>query len=147
MSNLQNVDWKAIFLKEVKQIEDRHKINLLIDEAIIFEIGKMVEDSLGNIGLEHPNVAKIAGQVAFWIRKLKPTSISPNSPNNALYANERIALSVGLAICNMYKDDNSKSDQIHIPPRIFRDWIIGFRYHSHSPHSAMTSFELLMSDI
>lgn len=146
MQKIGNIRWDDIIYAAAARIEERHKVIIMIDSVIICEAGRQIQDHLGAIGLEKPNVAKIAGQVAFWIRKLKPLSIAPESPNKLLTVNELVALHVGLALCIKYKDDNSKTDPIRLPPRIFRDWVAGFRYHSHSPHSAMTSFELLMCD-
>jgi hypothetical protein len=92
--------------------------------------------------VECPNAAKIAGVTAFWIRKLKPLRIEPNSPNSFLLINEFISLKVGIAICEQYFDDCRK-DKINLNPRILRDWIFSFRYNSHSPHSSLISFEML----
>lgn len=144
MTKIGNIDWRPILIKAAERIEQAQNIKLVVDEAVVLEVGRLIADNLENIGLFQPNVAKIAGQVAFWIRKLKPLYVAPDSPNHFLLANERAALAVGVAICNLYKDDNSKSERLALPPRIFLDWVKSFRYHSHSPHSSMTSFELLM---
>ena len=144
MRSIDNIDWFAILHEQAAIIEKRHDIRIDIDEATCLEVGRVVDDHLAATGLERPNVAKIAGQVAFWVRKLKPLRLSATSPNYLSTLNELAGLLIGLAICNLYKDDCSKAQKIHLPPRIFRDWVNSLRYHSHSPHSSMISFELLM---
>lgn len=144
MLKVGNIDWFAILYQQAQTIEQSAGVKIVISKAICLEIGRLINDNLLAIGLIHPNVAKIAGQVAFWVRKLKPLSIAQDSPNYLLTVNELAGLRIGLAICNTFKDDNSKVQSIALPPRIFRDWVNSFRYHSHSPHSSMISFELLM---
>lgn len=56
---------KIYFMKLQQVWKKSFKINLIVDEAIILEIGRLIEDNINNIGLSHPNVAKIAGQTAF----------------------------------------------------------------------------------
>jgi hypothetical protein len=146
MSIINNVDWRAILEFEAGHAEKLCNINVEIDEAIVFEVERRACDSLDSIGLIQPNAAKIAGLIAFWVRTLKPLRIASNSPNNLLTLNEFVALSIGLAICNAYKDDDSKAQDVKLPPRILNDWIKNFRYHSHSPSSTIISFELLTCD-
>lgn len=147
MLKIGNIGWFGLLLDEAAAIEGDFGVKIAVEKAICFEIGRIVKDNLAATGLVHPNVAKIAGQVAFWIRKLKPLHIAADSPNFLLTVNELAALRIGLAICNTHKDDNSKAHAVSLPPRIFRDWVNSFRYHSHSPHSCMISFELLMSAV
>lgn len=146
MLRIGNIDWFAILHAEAARIEKEAAVKIDISKAVCQEVGRLIADHLAATGLERPNVAKIAGQVAFWIRKLKPLSLSPDTPNYLLTLNELAGLRIGLAICNTYKDDQSKAREILLPSRIFRDWVNSFRYHSHSPHSSMISFELLMCD-
>ncbi len=146
MQKIGNIQWYDVLRFVTTHIEKSHHVKILIDEIIVYDVGRQIQEHLDSIGLEKPNIAKIAGQVAFWIRKLKPLYITQDSPNKLLTVNELVGLHVGLALCIQYKDDNSKVDPVRLPPRIFHDWVIGFRYHSHSPYSAMTSFELLMCD-
>lgn len=147
MLKIGNINWFDILQKEATSIERDFNVRIVIDKAVCLEIGRLVSDNLAATGLSRPNVAKIAGQAAFWIRKLKPLHLEADSPNYLLTLNELAALRIGLAICNTHKDDNSKAEVITLPPRIFRDWVNSFRYHSHSPHSSMISFELLMCDM
>ena len=144
MLKIGNIDWFKVLCCEAAAIEADYNVAIEIEKATSLEVGRLIADNLEAIGLEKPNVAKIAGQAAFWIRKLKPLRISASSPNYLGTVNELAALRIGIAICNTYKDDNSKCGKITLPPRIFRDWVNSFRYHSHSPHSSMISFELLM---
>ncbi len=111
-----------------------------IESAIIEEIRHSIDKSLA--GFKAPNAAKYAGIAAFWIRKLKPLHVMRESENPFLLINEYVSLKVGLAICERYFDDARKVD-ITLNPRILRDWVFSFRYHSHSPSSSMISFEML----
>ena len=88
MSKIWNIDWLEILLKEAKTLEKEFLISVDIDERTVLEVERVISDHLLAISLEHPNVAKIAGQVAFWIRKLKPLQLSNNSPNSLLTINE-----------------------------------------------------------
>lgn len=146
MLRIGNINWFAVLYEEAAKIEKEAAVKIDISKPICLEVGRLIEDHLTATGLERPNVAKIAGQVAFWIRKLKPLSLSKDTPNFLLTLNELAGLRIGLAICNTYKDDQSKPKKIFLPSRIFLDWVNSFRYHSHSPHSSMISFELLMCD-
>lgn len=125
-------------------MKKKYNMTIVVDERIALETGRLVNDHINGIGLIQPNAAKIAGQVAFWLRKLKPLYPSESSQSFLLTLNELAALYVGLAICNRYRDDSSKDHVVRTPPRIMRDWVNSFRYHSHSPHSSMISFELFM---
>jgi len=123
-------------------MEKVYNLKIGIEHAIITEIQVRLQESLDRIDGSTPNAAKNAGLVAFWIRKLKPLSIHPDSEFSFLPLNEYIALLVGLAICAKYFDD-SKKETFQLNPRILRDWIFSFRYNSHSPHSSLISFEML----
>ena len=136
--------WSKILVHAATRIENIYRIKLLVDEAILLEIGRMVQDSLDSMGCVTPNVAKVAGQISYWICKLKPLSIAPDSPNHFLEANERAALMVGLAIANLFEDDKDKSKKIFLPPDLLREWVISSRYHIHSQHSMIIDFELLL---
>ncbi|MDR2054779.1 MAG: hypothetical protein LBQ10_02790 [Desulfovibrio sp.] len=146
MTFINNIDWRSVLHAEATRVEADFKIIVEIDEAVVLEAERLIRDSISAIGLIQPNVAKVAGLIAFWLRKLKPLGIAADSPNRLLTVNEVVALRIGLAICNAYKDDCSKGSPIKLPARILRDWVTSFRYHSHSPNSSMISFELLMCD-
>ncbi len=145
VTSVNNITWFTILCAEAEELEKIFNIKVLVEEATALEISKLISDTLPNIGIERPNVAKIAGQIAFWIRRLKPLRIDPSSPNYLVTLNEIAALRVGLAVCNIYKDDSAKTISSTPPRRILCDWINSFRYHSHSLHSSMISFELLVS--
>ncbi|WP_165176928.1 hypothetical protein [Desulfovibrio sp. ZJ369] len=146
MAEYGNIKWQPILKDVAEKISTTYSVELILDEAIVLEAEQRIKESLDNLGFDRPNVAKVAGQVAFWLRKLKPLSIAPSSKNYFRLVNELAALRIGLAICNCYKDDCSKDKEVQLHSRILRDWVTSFRYHSHSPHSSMTSFELLMCD-
>ena len=137
-----NIRWYDILLDLVEKAEKAFDLKIGIELDIIDEIQVRVQESLDRIDGTAPNAAKNAGIVAFWIRKLKPPSIHQTSNYSFLPLNEYIALKVGLAICAKYFDDTRK-EKISLNPRILRDWVFSFRYNSHSPHSALISFEML----
>lgn len=143
MQKIGNVRWDVLLLAVASRIEKKHHVRIAVDKAILFDVGRTVRSSLEALGLTKPNVAKIAGQVAFWLCRLKPLQIANDSPNTLLTVNELAALYVGLALCATYKDDNAKPQPVAIPPRLFRDWVHSFRYHDHSPQASMLAFELL----
>lgn len=136
--------WQEILMKAAAAIERKYRVKLLVDEAILLEIGRFIADGLASLGFYSPNVAKVAGIAAFWIRKLKPLSIAPDSPNHFLLANERAALLVGLTIAAMFEDEDGVARKIAMPKDILIDWTSSLRYHSHSPYSSITAFELIL---
>jgi len=137
-----NVRWEEILLEFSGRMEEDFDLKIGIEYDIINEIQARFQESFDRIDGPIPNAAKIAGIVAFWIRKLKPLSIHPDSDFSFLPLNEYVALLVGLAICARYFDDDRK-ERLRLNPRILRDWVFSFRYNSHSPHSALISFEML----
>lgn len=136
--------WQKILLHAAGKIEQDYHVRLVVDGSILNEISMVIDESIAALGFPNPNVAKIAGEVAFWVRKLKPLSIASDSPNYYRFSNERAALLIGLAIANLYEDDQGQRRKVWLPSDILRDWITSLRYHSHSPYSSITSFELLL---
>jgi hypothetical protein len=70
-------------------------LDIIVKNYIIEEIQQHVEATLVNLQIERPNVAKVAGAVAFRIRKLKPFSYAHNeiAQGEKLYVlNELIAV-------------------------------------------------------
>jgi hypothetical protein len=133
----------SILMEMVNDAEVRFGISLVVDGDIVKEAETQVLSSLRGIGLASPNLAKIASAFAFWIRKLKPISHSPDSKNKYLAINEYVALMVGLSICTR----RSKSPSIRISQRILVDWVNSFRVNSHSPSSSMLIFEVWMDTV
>ncbi len=142
---IRHVDWNAVFVRVVGEVESHYGLKLFIDATTIREVGERAGLSLESLNMDSvPNVAKVAGHVAFWIRKLKPVSFAPDSPNHLTVVNELVSLLVGVAICRTYFDDRSKGS-FDIPPRILFDWVGSMRFNSHSPQSTAISFELMAS--
>ena len=135
-----NVNWRKILDDLTTKAENDFELIVSIEMAIVKEVQEKVHDALAKF--KEPNAAKIAGIVAFWIRRLKPLRVEKESLNAFLLINEFLALKVGLAICEKYFDDSMKQ-KITLNPRILRDWVFSFRYNSHSPHSSLISFEML----
>ena len=135
-----NVNWLTILDSLTAAAEREFSLIVSIEKAVIKEVQERVDSGLANF--QEPNAAKTAGIVAFWIRRLKPLRVERESPKPFLLINEFIALKVGISICEQYYDD-ARKEKITLNPRILRDWIFSFRYHSHSPHSSLISFEML----
>lgn len=143
MPDRSPVCWPEIIKKAAGQMEKKYKIKLTIDENIIFEINRMLEYNISALGYQ-PNVAKFAGLLAFWIRKLKPVSLSADSPNYYLASNEELALLIALALTRLYKDESGVQKKIIVQPGTLMGLARDLRYHSHTPHSLMVTFELLL---
>lgn len=121
-------------------------LKLEIDADILKEISEQADGTLDQLNMNTmPNVAKVAGHVTFWIRKLKPVTHAKNSKNKLLTINEVIGILVGVGICQTYFDDKSKTG-FSFPNRIMKDWAMSLRSHSHSPHSCAIAFEFLASE-
>lgn len=140
---MKNVEWNKVLLNIVEWAEENYQLTLFIDAEVVEEISIRVRKSAADLNIAKPNVAKIAGLVTFWIRKLKPIWHHPESNKKILTINEKIAFLVGLSICRKYSDDTSRIAPYPYNDRIFSDWIASLRYNSHSPHSSMISFELI----
>ncbi|MDR1684966.1 MAG: hypothetical protein LBR82_00735 [Desulfovibrio sp.] len=143
-----NVDWKKLLIEVAGSVSDGMNISICVENFILDEISERIEASLTNLHIERPNVAKIAGIVAFWVRKLKPFFYDPvetATGGKLTTLNEMIAVQSGLTICKTYKDDWSK-ENFHLSDRLLFDWLHSLRFHSHSPHSSLFAFELLTTD-
>lgn len=142
----KHIDWEAVLFEAAKLCEDMYAVHLDIDKDVLKEIGVQTEESLLALNMTSlPNVAKVAGHAAFWIRKLKPITHAPESQHRLLTINECIAVIVGIGICRNYLDDHSKY-HFNLPVRVMEDWIMSLRKHSHSPHSCAITFEFLASE-
>jgi hypothetical protein len=142
---MNNVDWHKILIQIAIDISTRLDLKIFVEDYILKEIEDRVYDSLRGLHIPRPNVAKIAGVVAFWVRKLKPFSYDADetASGNKFHAlNELIAIEAGISICNSYKDDYSRVE-FSLDKRLLLDWLHSLRFHSHSPHSSMFAFELL----
>ena len=143
---LNNIDWEAALHDGCALAEHSLNLSLTIDRDIVREIAAEAEKTLAGLQMtSSPNVAKIAGHVAFWIRKLKPIAHAADSPHRFLAVNELVGILVGMGICRSYFDDTRK-ETVELPKRVMNDWIASLRHHSHSPHSCALMFELLASE-
>lgn len=143
-----NVNWHEILMHTAMNIADEFNLNILAEEYVLREISDRIASSLEHIEFKNPNVAKIAGIVTFWIRKLKPFyyDFDDLAKYDKLHPlNELIAVETGLAICSHYKDDYSL-ESFHLSKRVLKDWLHSLRYHSHSPYSSILVFELLATN-
>jgi hypothetical protein len=142
----QSVDWIAVLNSAAALCERVYAIQLDIDRDIVREITLRANDTLDALNMSSmPNVAKIAGHVAFWIRKLKPITHSQDSQNKLLTINEVIGILVGIGICQRYFDSQVRRP-FKLPHRVMKDWAVSLRNHSHSPHSCAIAFEFLANE-
>ena len=129
----------------VQNMEAVFKIESFVSRPIVLDVVEQIDKSLDSLGVGNPNQSKIAGIVAFWIRKLKPLYQSANAAKFILPLNEYVSLMVGIGICYGGPSD-SMVTVTGFDPRILNDWVFSFRYHSHSPHSSIIAFETLLSN-
>jgi hypothetical protein len=146
MMAMYNVKWDEILTTIAADISIEFELDIIVESYILKEIQMRVDATLANLHMEKPNVAKIAGVVAFWVRKLKPfcyaySEIAKSGKLSTL--NELIAIQAGLAICRQCYDDYSAEEFQPLSKRLLNDWLHSLRFHSHSPHSSMFAFELL----
>jgi hypothetical protein len=142
-----NVDWKKLLIEVASAASAGMNVSICVESFILDEINDRIDDSLAGLRIDRPNVAKIAGIVAFWVRKLKPFFYDPAETatgGKLTTLNELVAVQVGLAICQTYKDDLSR-ESFHLSERLLLDWLHSLRFHSHSPLSSLFAFELLTS--
>ncbi|MDR0379752.1 MAG: hypothetical protein LBI62_07415 [Candidatus Accumulibacter sp.] len=142
-----NVKWDSVFREVANRVEKKLRLSICIESVVVEEIERRVDRTLQNY--DQPNAAKIAGVVAFWIRKLKPMTISPESKRAFSMINEYVSILIGMSICSRYFDDFTKTDAegvVRINSRILKDLMYSFRYHSHSPHSSVILFEALFCE-
>lgn len=140
------IDWEAILMDAANLCEKEFDVSIEIDRDIVREITTYASNTLSSLNMATmPNIAKVAGHFAFWIRKLKPIRHSVHSKNKLLTINEVIGITVGVAICQRYFDDTTKQS-FRLPRRIMMDWAMSMRFHSHSPHSCAITFEFLASE-
>ena len=67
-----NVDWRKVLSQATVNVSSRFDLEIFAEDFILREISDRISIFLDHIDYENPNVAKIAGIVAFWVRKLKP---------------------------------------------------------------------------
>ena len=140
---INNINWITIFEELTNKLEVRYDLDLMVDVVVLEEVGAMAKSTLDSLNMDStPNVAKTAGHVSFWIRKLKPISHAEKSNSHFTAINELAGLLVGLAICTRYFDDTVK-ENITMNNRILFDWVNSMRLNSHSPSSTSISFEML----
>ena len=148
MRMISNIKWRDVLSNIAVDISTEFDLNIIVENFILEEIEDRIHISLDAMNMEKPNVAKIAGVVAFWVRKLKPFSYTQDegAKGNKLHTlNELIGIQAGLAICNSYKDDYSRTE-FHLSERVLTDWLHSLRFHSHSPHGSLFAFELLTTE-
>ena len=108
---INNINWITIFEELTNKLEVRYDLDLMVDVVVLEEVGAMAKSTLDSLNMDStPNVAKTAGHVSFWIRKLKPISHAEKSNSHFTAINELAGLLVGLAICTRYFDDTVREN-------------------------------------
>lgn len=136
------VDWYAVLQREAGIVEKVLDVELNIDRVTIDEIDEMAEKTLAGFNQDKPSVAKVAGNLVFWIKKLKPLNRHPDSDNDYRLANELVAILVGVGICNVHF--GGTPNEVKMTARTLNDFAASLRYHSYSPNSVAMIFESLM---
>lgn len=101
-----------------------------------------------NIHNVQPSDYRIAGYLAFWIRKLKPFSLSSYDINIkkryelGLLINEYIAIQIGLYM--LYIDDSRQNKKLS--PKLLLRTMKTMRYRSLSPHTMSLMYEFFFED-
>lgn len=144
---IANVEWTTILHHVVAYFEEKFDLSLVIDQDIVREIEAEAAQTIETFKKNRANVAKIAGSVAFWIRKLKPISHDETSQQKYLAINELVGLYVGIGVCSHYFDDTVRADFSRIDDRVIQDWAYSMRRNSHSPQSTVIAFEIIASDL
>ena len=98
-----DLDWRQILMAAVKVSSQRLAINgdtLVVDNDILSEVEAKAHETVASYGKKEPNLAKSAGHITFWIRKLKPITYSAKAREKYLAINEYISVVCALAICD-----------------------------------------------
>ena len=149
---ISKLDWVKFLFAILGTVEDHLGCpdTLLLDRDIVREIAERARETVGSYNKESPNVPKIAGHIAFWVRKLKPVSFEQNATAKFLAVNELVSLYAALAFCDQYHERRSQHHRsviYRLSPRVIVDWATTMRFHSHSPHSTAMTFEILMGTV
>lgn len=136
------IDWQIIVYDVAITLEKAFDTKLYIDRVTIDELDEKATQTLQSFNQDTPSYAKRAGNVVFWIKKLKPLSRAVGGKNDCRFINELLAVLVGVGICN--HKFNGTNEKMKIPSSMLQDLASSLRYHSHSPNSVALIFESLM---
>lgn len=137
---LSDKDYETFIQGAANLVSKQFDVDLNVDLRVISEIKVHTERSLTAFNQDAPNAAKQAGNLVFWIRKLKPVS---NDNGYFGLANEYIALLCGIAVLNASLQKTGK--KIVLGKRPLTDFAHTLRFHSHSPNGLTLSFELFLT--
>jgi hypothetical protein len=119
---------------------------IIIDDAILADSIAMWEREImtaKSIHKVNPSDYRIAGYLAFWIRKLKPFSLSPHDLIKQkryklqLIINELVAIQLGLFMLYSSEERNDKK----LSSSLLYRTITSMRYRSLSPHTMSLMYE------
>lgn len=139
---------------------------VIVDAKALDECAMKAEETLQGTGIPHPNMFKIAGHYAFWIRKLKPFSLYKRDElvrlldaigvgsdlcqllpaqnrvdrHSDLFVNEIIAVFVAIGLLRYGLPAMTPSG---LSSKMLNDLIVGLRHHSYSPSSLAILMEAI----
>lgn len=130
----------------VTEYEQEHSCTACINVPVLAECFDQVAYTL-QLHFEHPSPGhcytptnfKIAGVICFWLRKLKPFSVSCSIKNNT-FVNETIAL---LTAHNFVQRYSLQKSRIITNKDLFLEVVTSLRYNSWSPSSLAFLFQSL----
>lgn len=116
-------------------------INVHMDALVAQDVVRCYFDDMDRYTkyspIDHPNIYKKMGHLAFWIRKLKPiTKVEPIGEELGQRINEIFALTLAMFYCKFGTENTKKlgKDPI-IGDKLWHDLLFFFRYKSVSPHA------------
>jgi response regulator RpfG family c-di-GMP phosphodiesterase len=159
LSNRNNLD-RAI--KHFKQlVEDYESVEGIVINASTFLFADLIRafsrdiKKLINVdGVEKPSDFRIAGLIAFWIRKLKPLNDIESDDGSKtqeelehlrLYLNEQFAINVGLSTLNDYATKGATENlKMIIASNSYSDILSHLRYRAISPQAMSLYYKFLV---
>jgi hypothetical protein len=142
---------KDIQDNQIPAISKKFKLDIDIDEANLADCLKMWEREIETAKKVHnvgPSDYRIAGYLAFWIRKLKPFRLSTYEINinknyeMGLIINELVAIQLGFYI--LYVDEKRRNKQLS--GNLLKRTIKSMRYRSLSPHTMALMYEFFFEN-
>ena len=116
-------------------------LSVYIDALVAQDVVKCYFDDMDRYTkyspIDHPNIYKKMGHLAFWIRKLKPIiKVEPINEELSHRINEIFALTLAMFYCKFGTENVQKlgKDPI-ISDKLWHDLLYFFRYKSVSPHA------------
>lgn len=134
---LDNIDYEA-FTESVGKIANwlakKFTVKLHLNVRVLDECYELATQTLNSFRQpKYPSAGKIAASQCYWVKKLKPFSLTKETTGENLVVNETCAVLLALSILNKSNTN----------PEFISDLAGTLRIHSHSPHSLALVFEAL----